>query len=191
MNRPYISVIVPVYKTEKYLDRCVSSILKQTFTDFELLLIDDCSPDDAGAMCERYAAEDARIRVIHNVHNMGLSEVRNIGIRESAGDYVTFVDSDDCIVPEAFETLISIQQYTCADITIGGIREFQNEQELRPVSGAFPTHSYAQREFAEIYFKIRGNRTVYYMHGKLFRREIAETIHYARHCTQRIHSGVL
>ena len=89
-----ISIIVPVYNAEKYLHQCVDSILLQTFTDFELLLINDGSTDGSGAICDEYAAMDARVRVFHK-ENTGVSETRNIGIDNSNGDYVIFCDSDD------------------------------------------------------------------------------------------------
>lgn len=93
---PQISVIVPVYNTEKYLHRCIDSILAQTFTDFELLLIDDGSKDNSGAICDEYAARDFRVRVFHK-ENGGANDARLKGIKESQGLYIMFVDSDDTI----------------------------------------------------------------------------------------------
>lgn len=94
-----ISVIVPVYKVEPYLRRCVDSILAQTYTDFELILVDDGSPDSCGAICDEYAGKDSRVRVIHQ-ENGGLSAARNIGIDVAKGEYLTFVDSDDWVHSE-------------------------------------------------------------------------------------------
>lgn len=91
-----ISVIVPVYKAEKYLHRCVDSILAQTFTDFEVLLINDGSPDNCGAICDEYAQKDSRVRVFHK-ENGGVSSARNIGIDKADGDWIVFIDSDDWI----------------------------------------------------------------------------------------------
>lgn len=88
------SVVVPVYKVEKYLDQCVQSLLGQTYADLEVVLVDDGSPDQSGAMCDAWAAKDARIRVVHQ-ENGGLSAARNTGIRHATGDYVLFLDSDD------------------------------------------------------------------------------------------------
>ena len=93
---PKISVIVPVYKAEKCLHRCVDSILAQTFTDFEVLLIDDGSPDRSGEICDEYAKKDSRVRVFHK-ENGGVSSARNYGIKQSYGEWLTFVDSDDYI----------------------------------------------------------------------------------------------
>ena len=103
MAEPTISIIVPVYKTEAYLEKCVDSILAQTFRDFELLLIDDGSPDNCPALCEEAAARDPRIRVIHQ-KNAGLSAARNTGVEAAHGEWIGFVDSDDSIAPEMDET---------------------------------------------------------------------------------------
>ncbi|KAF3371822.1 glycosyl transferase family 2, partial [Enterococcus faecium] len=89
-----ISIIVPVYKVEKYLRKCVDSILAQTFTDFEVILVDDGSPDNSGKICDEYAEKDNRVRVIHK-ENGGLSSARNAGIDVARGKYLGFVDSDD------------------------------------------------------------------------------------------------
>lgn len=98
------SVIVPVYGVEKYLDECVRSILSQTYTDFELILVDDKSPDSCPEMCDAYAKEDGRVRVIHKEENEGLGFARNSGMEIAQGDYVLFVDSDDTIDSKTLET---------------------------------------------------------------------------------------
>lgn len=96
MSKPLISVIIPVYKTEKYLQACLDSVLQQTFSDFEIILIDDGSPDGAGIICDEYARKDQRVTVVHT-GNAGVSNARNLGVRLSKGKYVTFVDSDDVV----------------------------------------------------------------------------------------------
>lgn len=96
INHPKISVIVPVYKVEKYLPKCIESILQQTFTDFELLLIDDGSPDSSGKICDEYAAKDSRIRVFHK-ENGGVSSARNLGLDNAKGEWISFIDADDWI----------------------------------------------------------------------------------------------
>ena len=103
---PKVSVIVPVYKAEKYLRKCVDSILAQTFRDFEVLLVDDGSPDKSGEICEEYAKKDPRVRVFHK-ENGGVSSARNKGIDEARGEWVTFVDADDWLSLETFECLSS------------------------------------------------------------------------------------
>ena len=89
-----VSVIIPVYKVEKYLERCVESVQKQTFQNLEIILVDDGSPDLCGAMCDEMAKTDPRIKVIHK-NNGGLSDARNVGIEMASGNYIVFVDSDD------------------------------------------------------------------------------------------------
>ena len=88
------SIIVPVYKTEKYLKQCVDSVLNQSFTDFELILIDDGSPDNCGKICDSYAVKDKRVRTVHKL-NSGVADTRNIGMREAKGEFLCFLDSDD------------------------------------------------------------------------------------------------
>lgn len=112
---PEISIIVPVYKVEKYLHRCVDSILAQTFTDFELLLIDDGSPDLSGAICDEYAAKDDRIRVFHK-ENGGVSSARNLGLDNAQGKYIMFCDSDDSVDPQWCEKLYEHVHGDCLPI---------------------------------------------------------------------------
>lgn len=106
MNNPKISVIVPVYNAEKWLRRCVGSILAQTYTDFELLLINDGSTDDSGVICDEYAGKNSRIRVFHKP-NGGVSSARNLGLDNARGEWITFVDSDDWVELEYLECLLS------------------------------------------------------------------------------------
>lgn len=101
-----ISIIVPVYKTEKYLARCLESIIHQTYKNIEIILIDDGSPDNSGRLCDEYAQLDTRIKVIHK-ENGGVSSARNIGLKYANGQYVTFVDSDDWIELDMYEKLLS------------------------------------------------------------------------------------
>ncbi|MBQ6985582.1 MAG: glycosyltransferase family 2 protein, partial [Oscillibacter sp.] len=96
---PAISVIVPVYQGEALLPGCVESVRRQTFDDWELLLIDDGSTDNSRTLCEHYAAGDARIRVLAQPRNLGVSAARNRGLQEARGDYVAFLDADDRYVP--------------------------------------------------------------------------------------------
>ena len=111
-----ISVIVPIYNTKQYLEKCIESIRAQTYKDLEILLIDDGSTDGSSEICDYYAKEDARIKVIHKP-NGGLSSARNRGIDEARGDYIGFVDSDDDIEPEMFETLYNLITQFDTDIS--------------------------------------------------------------------------
>jgi glycosyltransferase EpsJ len=111
---PEISVIVPVYKAEDFLRRCTDSILKQSFGDFELLLIDDGSPDGSGAMCDAIAKEDKRVRVFHK-ENGGVSSARNLGMEKAEGRFIAFADADDWLAPDALELLYHLAQDNGAD----------------------------------------------------------------------------
>lgn len=112
-----ISVLVPVYNVAKYLRRCLDSILMQTYTDYEVVLVDDGSTDQSGSLCDAYAAEHDCIRVIHQ-RNAGLAQVRNVSLAAARGEYITFVDSDDAIEPTYLEVLMQDLQETGADISI-------------------------------------------------------------------------
>lgn len=113
--KPVLSVIVPVYKAEAYLPRCIESILAQTFTDYELLLIDDGSPDDCGRICDEYARKDMRVRVFHQ-DNKGASAACNLGIDSAFGRYLVFVDSDDWVLPNYLHDLY---EDVCAHSGVG------------------------------------------------------------------------
>jgi len=114
-NLPLISVIVPIYKVEPYLARCLDSLIGQTYQNLEIIAVDDGSPDNCGAIADEYAKKDARIRVIHR-QNGGLSAARNSGLQIAAGDYIGFVDSDDHIKPQMYETLYGLIEQYGADI---------------------------------------------------------------------------
>ncbi|MDE6526825.1 MAG: glycosyltransferase, partial [Muribaculaceae bacterium] len=117
-NEPKLSVIVPVYKVEDFLPKCIDSILNQTYRNIEVILVDDGSPDNCPAICDKYARKDHRINVIHKT-NGGLCSARNAGLDAASGDYVTFVDSDDWIEHDAYKPLISYCIENQLDI-IGG-----------------------------------------------------------------------
>lgn len=127
---PEISVIVPVYRVEAYLDRCVNSILGQTFGDFELILVDDGSPDDCGRMCDAYALRDPRVHVIHQ-ENAGLSAARNAGLdwmfANSGSRWVTFIDSDDWVHPEMLQRLLEAAVSQKVSISVCGYGETAGE----------------------------------------------------------------
>lgn len=118
MNQPLVSIIVPIYKVEPYLRRCLDSIVNQTYTNLEVILVDDGSPDNCPQICDEYAVKDRRIVVIHK-KNGGLSDARNAGLDICKGEYVSFVDSDDWVNEEYIEKLISIITKERADIAIG------------------------------------------------------------------------
>ena len=120
MNMEKISIIIPVYKVERYLDRCIESVLQQSYSNLEVLLIDDGSPDNCGRLCDQWAEKDTRIRVIHK-ENGGLSDARNIGLVSATGDYIVFVDSDDFIAPDMVQNLYDALNLNAADMSICNI----------------------------------------------------------------------
>lgn len=117
MENDLISIIIPVYKVEKYLEKCIESVLKQTYTNLQIILVDDGSPDNCGKICDEYAKKDPRIEVIHKV-NGGLSDARNVGIAKAKGKYIGFVDSDDYIKEDMYEILINLIKEYDADVSI-------------------------------------------------------------------------
>ena len=170
-----ISVIVPVYKVEKYIRRCVESILAQTYENFELILVDDGSPDDCGTICDEYAAKDSRIHVIHQ-ENGGLSAARNAGIdwvlANSGSQWITFVDSDDWIHPAMLEVLLGMAEEHGTNISVCGHIETP-EYEIH----AQPKETKRVKWTAEDYF-MSGGIYVSIAWAKLYHRKCFDTIRY-------------
>ena len=124
-----VSIIVPIYNTQKYLDQCVTSILSQTYRNLQIILVDDGSPDNCGKICDEYAKKDSRIKVIHK-QNGGLSDARNVAIDIAKGEYIAFVDSDDCVAKNIYEVLYKNLKENKADISIANYYRFENEEEI-------------------------------------------------------------
>ena len=178
---PKLSVIVPVYNTEKYLRECIDSILVQTFTDFELILVDDGSTDGSGAICDEYAGKDSRIQVIHQ-QNGGITVARKSGVRVAQGEYITFVDSDDWIEREMYGTMLGCGQEADPDVVICGML-------IETSKGLLPRKEIIKAGF---YDKNRMQKDVYpimlfdFVHcmpavapslcNKLFRRQLLERV---------------
>lgn len=157
---PLVSIIVPIYKVEKYLRECIDSILCQTFSDFELILVDDGSPDACGVICEEYAEQDSRICVIHKT-NGGLSDARNAGLDIARGKYVYFVDSDDAVEPELLETLVPHMENGYGMATFTFRRFYDDGTKLEPL----------KRE-AEIFFLNSPEERKTFLYGILFSTSI-------------------
>ena len=137
-KQPEISIIVPVYKTERFLSACISSILAQTFTDFELILVDDGSPDNCPALCDAAAEKDSRVRVIHKI-NGGVSTARNAGLAAAQGNWIGFVDPDDFVDKTYYEKMLRAAKQAGAELAVcnevfmeedGSLCDYQ-EQPLR------------------------------------------------------------
>lgn len=169
-----ISIIVPVYQVEAYLPVCVESILNQTYSNWELILVDDGSKDRGGELCDRYAAQDSRIRVIHQ-QNQGVSKARNAGLDAAQGDYLVFIDSDDLVKPDFLQVLYqNLLQYDadiacCGAVTQGG--------EI-PVNDILPLvrRSRVITDPEEFYGDIAANSEIYWscIWAKLFRADLAK-----------------
>lgn len=129
---PLISVIVPVYKVEAYLRKCVASLVNQTYENLEIILVDDGSPDDCGAICDELAAQDSRIRVLHK-ENGGLSSARNAGLDIAQGEYIGFVDSDDWLEPEAYQRLMDMTLSENVKLVCGGRYDCSSWDDTRQV----------------------------------------------------------
>ena len=122
IEQPIISVIVPIYNVEQYLPKCIDSIMNQSFTNIEILLVDDGSPDNCGRICDDYALRDSRVRVFHKA-NGGVSSARNYGIEKAMGKYLTFIDSDDWIESDMLETLYGLMIEYKAELSICGLQK--------------------------------------------------------------------
>lgn len=148
MPTPFISVIVPIYKVEAFLQECIDSILAQTYTDFELILVDDGSPDNCGAICDANASKDSRIRVIHQL-NQGVTRARANGVAIARGEFVTFVDGDDTLFPHSLETLVYHANQT-TDIILGKI-----QQRAGTLFECPPKGEMTPKEYQEVYVSNR------------------------------------
>lgn len=135
-----ISVIVPVYKAEKYLPLCLDSLLAQTYQNLQIILVDDGSPDECPLICDRYASKDGRIQVLHQ-SNRGISAARNAGLEVAKGSYIGFVDSDDWVEPDMFEALVALSRKYDAPIAMCGY-EINEERSLDPIvhEGVYQTY---------------------------------------------------
>lgn len=141
-----VSIIVPVFKAEKYLRQCVDSILAQTFTDWECILVDDGSPDGSGAICDEYARKSARIKVIHK-ENGGVSSARNIALGRISGKWLAFVDSDDCLYPNAIQKWTEVAERNELDlIQCHFNREYKEGQVVADYTEVLTAQQYADKE---------------------------------------------
>ncbi len=171
-----ISVIVPVYKAEAYLPACVDSILAQTYTDFELILVDDGSTDACGAMCDTYSEKDSRVRVIHK-ENGGVSSARNLGLAYARGRYVVFVDSDDHIGENYLKDLCSAYQKTDDPnvLVMSDYQPFsQNGKVARDFSEQFSVSFCGERNDAEMFRKLVFGFLIFPPYCKLYCRDVIE-----------------
>ena len=176
---PKISIIVPVYKVEKFLRKCIDSILCQTFTDFELIMVNDGSPDKCGVICDEYMGKDSRIKVIHK-QNGGPSSARNLGINTARGEYIGFVDSDDFIHQKMYEVLYTQAQRHSSDLVICDVfkvdkGDFSKFNSINISSKSIQNYNKIQALY-QLYLNSPG--IFVYPVNKLYKRELFDEIRY-------------
>lgn len=167
-----ISVIVPVYNMEQYLDRCVQSILHQTYSNLEIILVDDGSVDKSPAMCDDYAQKDGRVKVVHK-KNGGLSDARNAGLRIATGSYIGYVDSDDWIEPDMYESMYLACERENADLVVCRYKEVYKNKTIDKSSEDCVVLS--QEDILNIYLCGHDQYQIYNsVWSKLFKRQLVE-----------------
>ena len=172
---PTVSIIVPVYNAEKTIPHCIESILNQEYSDFELLLVNDGSTDGSGAICDAYAARDARVRVIHK-ENTGVSDTRNTALDQARGTYLQFLDSDDWITPDATSSLVRAAESAQCDLVVSDFYRVVGERVSQ--KGDIDDDGVMTREEYAAHM-IKNPTDFYYsvLWNKLYRRSIVETHH--------------
>ena len=173
-QRPLLSVIVPVYRVEQYLHKCLDSLVDQTYRNLEIILVDDGSPDTCGAICDAYAARDERIRVIHQ-ENRGLSGARNTGLDHARGEFVAFVDSDDYLEKDMYAQLMAAAVGESADIVIG---DFYMILETG-ISRRYSRMS-VDTPLRQVQVMVLADRIQSYLWNKLYRRSLFDGIRFER-----------
>ena len=168
-----LSIIVPVYKVEKQLEQCIRSILNQSFTNFELILVDDGSPDKCGEICDEYEKKDKRIKVIHK-KNGGLSDARNAGLDIAKGKYIGFVDSDDIIHPEMYERMYNFINKYNVDIVQCKFKKFKSIEDINKLSNINNTNIEYYTSKEAIMDMIDNNKINVNTWNKLYKRELFE-----------------
>ena len=172
MEKPLISIIIPVYKVEKYLEKCIKSVLSQTYKNLQIILVDDGSPDNCGNICDDYARVDNRIEVIHKA-NGGLSDARNVGLKAARGEYIGFVDSDDYIALNMYAHLYMLLKQG-ADIAECSYVEVVGDDAL--FTYGYETHSYTVHEAMAEHIRDRVFRQLIW--NKLYRRHVMDGIRF-------------
>lgn len=173
---PEISVIVPVYKAEQYLDRCVKSILEQTYQNFELILVDDGSPDNSPSLCDEWAKNDNHIYVIHK-ENGGASSARNAGLKIAKGRWIAFADSDDWLDRTALKTLYGLANRYNVPMAIGGMRVVQEYTDAQTVAKQ-ETVVLSRADLMSRFFRLNGEPDTHSVCATLIRRDILEAYHF-------------
>ena len=185
MDEPLISVVVPVYKVEEYLDRCLSSVVNQTHKNLEIIIIDDGSPDACPKKCDEWGLKDRRIKVIHK-KNSGLSSARNAGIEAATGRYIGFVDSDDWIEPDMYEHLLKNLIETESDISI--CQYARNKEGLDTSQASADTAVLTENAIWEYFYRIHGEPSNYGVWCRLYKKTVLDGVRFVE---GRINEDVL
>lgn len=173
---PLISVIVPIYNVEKYLARCVDSIVNQTYKNLEIILVDDGSPDRCPQMCDDYAEKDSRIKVVHK-KNGGLSDARNAGIDVATGEYISFIDSDDYVSDDFFECLLDVMNKKNSDIAECSVVKLYEDNRFDEFSDDLSVKTYDTQDAMSAL--IAENPFHQHVWNKLYKTELVKDIPYA------------
>lgn len=165
-----LSIIIPVYNAEKYLNKCIDSILNQSFKDFELLLIDDGSKDLSGKICDKYAEVDERVKVFH-IQNGGPAKARNLGIKYATGIYIEFVDADDELIPEALENLYVLTKNN-PDIIIADSQIITADEKVKNIISIEKNNQINVEEYLKNLNTVRKATLLHYIWNKWYKREL-------------------
>ncbi|MDY5030028.1 glycosyltransferase [Hallerella succinigenes] len=175
MEKPLISIIVPIYRVEAYLSRCIDSILNQSYRNLEIILVDDGSPDSCPKICNEYAEKDARIRVVHK-KNGGLSDARNAGIDIANGKYISFIDSDDYIHPEMISTLFDLLKSNDADISVCNFTPFT--ERVSPLNKAPTIDTLSGKDAAKRLYQSQYATQTVVAWDKLYKRSLFDHLRF-------------
>lgn len=171
-----ISVIIPIYNVEAYLERCIDSVLSQTYTNLEIWLVDDGSPDRCGEICDEYALKDSRIKVIHKP-NGGLSDARNVALDKMRGEWVVFIDSDDYVAPNHIEKLLDLTQKHNAEIAIHSLSRFTEKDPPKPLEEAQSKVYNSQRALETLFYQKDFDNAAC---GKIYHSSLFKEIRYPK-----------
>ena len=178
MKKSLISVIMPVYGVEKYLDNSINSVLNQTYTNFELILVDDKSPDKCPEICDKYACQDNRIKVIHKEQNQGLGFARNTGYSAANGEYICFLDSDDYMEPNLLEKAFNALNENTEIVVFGINRVFENKDgSIKKIEKLSPEQkeSNTPRETADIFAMLNRCKVFPFAWNKLYKKSFVDS----------------
>lgn len=186
MKTELVSVIIPIFNVEQFLDQCVESVINQTYKNLEIILVDDGSPDNCGKMCDEYAAQDNRIKVIHK-QNGGLSDARNVGIDIATGNYITFIDSDDYVMPDMINILIRIIVNSYTDIAQCEFIRSKSGCVSESKQGAFQSEKFTVYSENKMAAYIKNKKFATAAWGKIYKKSLFNEIRFP---VGRLHEDV-